>query len=78
MAKAHNFSGSFQASTLIPPDSVGQGMAGAGLGGDAMLHVAELDLDALDVQAHQRAIGEGEDDDAGRRIRLLERQRPTD
>ena len=40
-----------------------------------MPHVAELGLDALDVQTHQRAIGEGEDDDAGRRIRLLERHR---
>src|ERR1700733_5156899 len=54
---------------------VGQGVAGAGPGGNAVAHVAQLDLDAFDVETHQRAIGEGENDDAGRRIRLLERHR---
>src|SRR5580692_2721365 len=50
-------------------------MTRAGLSGDAMSHVVEFGLDALNVQTHQRAIGEGEDDNAGRRIRLLERYR---
>ena len=54
---------------------IGESMARAGLGGDAIPHVAELDLDTLDLEAHQRAVGEGEDYDAGRRIGLLERHR---
>ena len=54
---------------------IGERVAGAGFGGDARPHVAQLDLDALNLQTHQRAVGEGEDDDAGRRIRFLERHR---
>ena len=50
---------------------IGQRVAGAGLGRLAHLHVAHLDFDALDLEAHQRAVGEGEDYDAGRRIGLL-------
>ena len=45
---------------------------------DAQSHVAELDL-GLVLQTHQRAVGENEDDDAGRQIGLLRRgsRRPT-
>ena len=31
---------------------IGQRVAGAGLGGDAKRHVAQLDLDALDIETH--------------------------
>ena len=34
------------------------------LGRRAKLHVAKLDLHALDVEAHERAVGEGEHDHA--------------
>ena len=56
---------------------VRQRVAGTALGRRAKLHVAKLDLDAFDVEAHQRAVGEGEHDHAGRRIGLLERHRPA-
>src|SRR5208337_3008271 len=51
---------------------VSQRVSGACLGRSAEPHVAEFDLHAFDVEPHQRAVGEGENNHASRRIGLFE------
>ena len=50
-------------------------MTGARLRRLAQPHVAKLGLDAFDLEPHQRAVGESENDHAGGWIGLFERHR---